>query len=118
MSKLREALDLISPPGRWAKYTLARTKRGSDTDPTEKDAYGFCSLGALIKVGCQVLGQAETSPEHVQSKEHRYLLKAAQKMGYINVPDLNDGSSKATVKKMFCLAICMEREESEHIKGS
>jgi len=42
MSKLREALDLISPPGRWAKYTLARTKRGSDTDPTEKDAYGFC----------------------------------------------------------------------------
>lgn len=116
MSKLREALEIISQRGRWIKDSLALRRDGhEEVDPENPEAYKFCAIGALRRVGVDADEDYGYADRNLVPKEQRFLLEAAQKQGFLNIPAFND-HRKTTKKKMvelFCTAICMEECEKE-----
>lgn len=47
---LRNAADLIEPPGRWTRGTYARTVEGTPTISKDEEAVCWCASGALSRV--------------------------------------------------------------------
>lgn len=47
---LRDAADLIEPPGRWTRGTLARDEHGLPVAAESPDAVCWCALGAVQRV--------------------------------------------------------------------
>lgn len=107
---LQQARDLISDPKRWTQGTYAKTKEGSIAyPPTHKDAYCFCSIGAIARVQNLLPVDAESS------KAVGFLTQLVTGQPGVDdrwaIPEFNDSRTHDEVLQMFDFAIEAARKE-------
>ncbi len=96
---LEQAKAVIATKKTWTKDTAARNSSGDKVQTLDADACEFCAMGALIKVDNKV------ADNRVFGDAFRALYDEANKLGYVNVADMNDNGGHAVTLAAFDLAI-------------
>jgi len=91
LETLKAARHLISDPAKWTQGTIARDWTGKQTTADSIDAFCWCAVGALEKVG------SNAGPFRA--------LRWAMPSGYRSIVSFNDSHTHAEVLALFDKAI-------------
>lgn len=90
---LKDALAIISIPGKWATGSVALDGRGNEVKPLDESAKRFCMVGALQRVQCSSSDYGEAI---------RHLRNACNGQ---SIFEFNDGHGHRAVTKAMKRAI-------------
>lgn len=100
---LRRARHIVSNPKRWNQGSMGRDSRGDPCNEDYSEAVSWCAAGAIWR------NRSEAEhPDPAFAAAH----KAARKLGYTCVTQLNDTTDQPTVLRMFDEAIKIHRLET------